>query len=329
MPRMSPMLHASQDFRLNFHVLKDPHVAMWPILQHVEILHHNDRAEMNEAFRNDEVVATWPRPRRSTPGWSPPSPDRAMIGAMDNDATPMTLAENDPLAIEVLLAIRGGDMPTLERLLAEHPGLERVRVAGRKGGWRNPLRMVTDWPGFFPNGPEIVRLLIAAGADPNEREIEPRSETPLHWAASSDDVEVAEALIDAGADIHGPEGSIGTPLANAVGYGCWQVARLLVARGARIEELWHAAALGDRGRLEELLNADPAPTLEQINPAFWHACRGGHVRIAATLLERGADINFALEEGGGQTPIQAVEGADTRHQAMLTWLKDHGAVEPS
>jgi uncharacterized protein len=248
---------------------------------------------------------------------------------MDSDAAPMTLAGDDPVAVELVLAIRGGDIATLERLLADRPGLERARVTGRRGGWRTPLHIVADWPGFFPNGPEIVRLLTAAGADPNSRHPRPRSETPLHWAASSDDVEVAEALIDAGADIHGPEGSIGTPLANAIGYSCWQVARLLVARGARVEELWHAAALGDRGRLEELLGADPAPTLEQISPAFWHACRAGHVRIAATLLDRGADIDFALEEGGGQTPIQAVEGADTRHQAMLTWLRDHGATEPS
>jgi len=252
-----------------------------------------------------------------------------MIGAMDSDATPMILAENDPVAVELLLAIRGGDVAGVERLLAQHPGLERARVTGRKGGWRTPLHMVTDWPGFFPNGPEIVRLLIAAGADPNSHGDEPRSETPLHWAASSDDVEVAEALVDAGANIHGPKGSIGTPLANAVGYGCWQVARLLVARGARIEELWHAAALGERGRLEELLAADPAPTKDAIDSAFWHACRAGHVRIAATLLDHGADINFPLEEGGGQTPIQAVEGTDTRHEAMLSWLRDHGAAEPS
>lgn len=65
-------------------------------------------------------------------------------------------------------------------------------------------------------------------------------ETPLHWAASSDDVHVAVALIDGGADIEPPGGggSIDSPpLAKAVGYGCWHVARLLVARGARIGTL--------------------------------------------------------------------------------------------
>ena len=113
---------------------------------------------------------------------------------------------------------------------------------------------MADWPGYFPNGPQIVPLLIAAGADPNFRDPEPGSETPLHWAASSDDVDVAAALIDGGADIEVPDGSIGTPLDNAIGYGCWHVARLLVTRGARVDKLWHAGALGMLDRLEELLD---------------------------------------------------------------------------
>ena len=64
-------------------------------------------------------------------------------------------------------------------------------------------------------------MLLAAGADPNDRGPEPGSETPLHWAASSNDVDVASALIDGGADIEIPGGLIGTPLDNAVGYACW------------------------------------------------------------------------------------------------------------
>jgi ankyrin repeat protein len=50
----------------------------------------------------------------------------------------------------------------------------------------------------------VVQLLLANGADPNGgAEAFGRQETPLHWAASSDAVDVAEALIDGGADIKG------------------------------------------------------------------------------------------------------------------------------
>ena len=75
-----------------------------------------------------------------------------------------------------------------------------------------------------------VALLIATCADPDARTEGRTPATPLHWAASSDD---AEALIDGGADIEAPGGSIGTLPDNAVGDGCrWHVARLLTARGS-------------------------------------------------------------------------------------------------
>ena len=75
-----------------------------------------------------------------------------------------------------------------------------------------------------------------------------------------------------------PNGSIGSPLANAIGYGCWHVARLLVARGARVDELWQAAAMGMLSRVEELLAA--GATADDINHAFWQACHGGQRRAA-------------------------------------------------
>jgi hypothetical protein len=153
---------------------------------------------------------------------------------------------DDPLAIAGAAAIRAGDLATLERLLAENPDLENVQIEARKGGYPTPLHVVADWPGHFPSGPAVVQLLLANGADPNGgAEAFGRQETPLHWAASSDDVDVAEALIDGGADIKAPGGSTagGTPLDNAVGYGWWRVARLFVQRGARVDKLWHAAAL--------------------------------------------------------------------------------------
>ena len=137
------------------------------------------------------------------------------------------------MGLEFALAIRAGDLSGIRRMLAQDPDLAArpIRVLGS----RTPLSVATDWPGYFPNGPEIVHILAGAGADPDVNgNNDPADEKPLHWAASSDDVDVAKALLDIGADIEAPGSSIagGAPLENAVGYGCWHVARLLVARGA-------------------------------------------------------------------------------------------------
>jgi hypothetical protein len=81
-------------------------------------------------------------------------------------------------ATAVVAAIRGGDLASLQRLLDAQPGLVTVRVNGRTA-----LHVVTDWPGYYPNGPAVVRMLVAAGADPDARtEGKGAPETPLHWA---------------------------------------------------------------------------------------------------------------------------------------------------
>ena len=143
-----------------------------------------------------------------------------------------------------------------------------------------------------------------------------------HWAASSDDVDVALALIEEGADLETPDGSIGTPLDNAIGYGCWNVARLLVARGARVDKLWHAAALGMLDRLEELLR--PGTDHEQISQAFWHACAGGQRRAAERLLSAGADLTWVPDYAEG-TALDAATGLGTRQQNVIEWLRSKGA----
>jgi uncharacterized protein len=238
----------------------------------------------------------------------------------------MNLAPTDPLAIRLTAAVHAGALDDLARLLDEQPELANARITGRRGGWRTPLHLVADWPGYFPNGPAVVRLLIEAGADSSAPSEDGPSETPLHWAASSDDLEVAVALIDGGADIEARGGSIagGGPLANAVGYGCWHVARLLVERGASVDALWQAAALGIEERVLELLAADPPPSQDEIDEAFWQACHGGQLRMAELLLARGADID-AQPDYSKQTPLAVAGSIDTRRGQLVSWLRERGA----
>ena len=225
------------------------------------------------------------------------------------------------MAAAPVVAIQSGDVAVVQRIVADSPELARGPLGGRFKT-RTALHVVADWPSYFPNGPAIIPPLISAGADPNHRDPEPGSETPLHWAASSDDVDVAAALIDGGADIEVPDGSIGTPLDNAIGYGCWHVARLLVARGARVDKLWHASALGILDRLEELL--DTNPTTEEVSQAFWHACAAGQRRAAERLLATGAELNWETDYAHG-TPLDAASGHDTRQENVIGWLKEKGA----
>ena len=134
-------------------------------------------------------------------------------------------------AAAMVMAIRDGDLEEVGRLLEGSPGLASTPLSGPHGS-RTALHVAADWPGYFPNAPEVVRVLIEAGADSDARSPGKQfAETPLHWAASSNDVDVASALIDGGANIEIPDGSIETPLDNAIGYACWNVARL--TRGPR------------------------------------------------------------------------------------------------
>lgn len=250
------------------------------------------------------------------------------------------LTTDEPLAVAVVEAIHVGDVDRLRQLVQDHPELANARIgtdradddSGCGGETRTLLHVVTDWPGHFPNGAATVAVLVEAGADVDARFTGPHAETPLHWAASSDDVEVLDALLDAGADIEAP-GSVlsgGPPLTDAVAFGQWKAARRLVERGANTT-LWQAAALGLMERVDERFEADPPPTSDDINLAFWSACHGGQLRVANYLLERGAELDW-LPDWEPCTPLDAARRSEAYD--VLSWLEARGAhpaewLEPS
>jgi ankyrin repeat protein len=237
----------------------------------------------------------------------------------------MNLDPADPLAVAVVGAIRAGDLHGLRRLLATHPGLATARLGDDRPGamTRTLLHVATDWPGHFPNGPATVALLAEAGAEVDARfGGGSHDETPLHWAASSDDVEVLDALLDLGADIEAPGAVIagGTPLTDARAFGQWRAAHRLVERGARTT-IDDAATLGLQDRLEAYF-AGTAPAPDEVTRAFWGACHGGQRACAEYLLERGADPNW-VPPWEPLTPLDAAarSGADD----LVAWLRTQGA----
>lgn len=220
---------------------------------------------------------------------------------------------------ECVEAIHAGDVEVLDRILKEDPELVTARLKGN-GGERTLLHVATDWPGHFPNVRASIETLVAHGADVNAEFIGRHSERPLHWAASSDDLDALDALIDHRADIEAPGSVIGggAPLSDAVAFGCWRSARRLVERGARTT-LWQAAALGLMERVKECFAGD-SPTASEVTNAFWNACHGGQLCAAEYLLDRGAELNWV-----GPNGLTGLDAANRNGATeLVAWLRSHG-----
>jgi len=237
----------------------------------------------------------------------------------------MTLRWNEPFAVDLTAAVQRGQADQLKGMLDTVPGLARVRIVkdGEAAGTRTLLHLFADWPGHRRNPREIVGVLRDAGADLDAwSDPDAVSETPLHWAASNDDVELVAALLDAGADIDAPGCIVNGlgPVADAAIFGGYRAGRLLVERGATVN-IYQAAALGYIDRVRSELAGDPRPDAERITSAFWAACGGGNRAIAELLLANGADINWI--GWGDQTPLDQARHAGGEDLAL--WLEARGA----
>jgi ankyrin repeat protein len=237
--------------------------------------------------------------------------------ARDLGAEPPRLTADAPLARKVIEVIRSGAAAELQQLLQEQPTLAHVRIADPDcTEARTLLHVVTDWPGSVPGAAAKIRALVAAGADVNARFTGPHDETPLHWAASSDDIEALDALLDTGADIEADGAVIagGTPIADAVAFGQWKAARRLLERGARTT-LWQAAALGLTDRVRRELSHTP-PSQPDLDNALWHAAHGGQRHTAELLVNRGADPAWV-----GHDNLTAAQAAERAHaHELAAWL---------
>ena len=161
--------------------------------------------------------------------------------------------------------------------------------------------------------------------------------TDLHWAAALNLPELAEALLDAGADVAAPIKADGEPLSERLqqslreldllpklrrrGYlplhiaafnGAWESATLLIARGANIHAKashnghtpLHAAAYGNALEVAELLiarGADVHAKNKHGETLLHTAAFGNALEVAEWLIARGADVH--AKNKYGHTPL--------------------------
>ncbi|MBA3822518.1 MAG: ankyrin repeat domain-containing protein [Ktedonobacterales bacterium] len=254
------------------------------------------------------------------------------------DSVPQDTALTDvfPTAVQ---AVKTGDVETLTRLLRENAPLANAPSLGG----RTLLLHLCDWPGHCPRERETGVALIRAGADVNARAGDPeKGETPLQWAASCDDAVLAELLIDAGTPVDGLNNDR-RPLAQAIWYGCSQVAETLVRRGATLD-LELASGMGRYDLLPTFFRADgrllpragqhhppvntPAlaesPADELLEQALVYAVLGGSVEAAEYLLDHGAHLHRQPSGFDGRgTPLHWA--ASKKSRQMVEFLVGRGA----
>ena len=152
-------------------------------------------------------------------------------------------------------AAASGSVGDVQRILATDPeALRKIDKAGL-----TPLLLAVK-----EGQVEMVGVLLAAGADPNQTS--PQNWSPLHEAAVTGKPEIVRMLLGKGAKPMVFEvQNHGTPLHIACFHGNLEICQLLVKAGADIN----------------------ARDREHLTPV-WHARDQGHLKVVAWMKEHGA-----------------------------------------
>jgi ankyrin repeat protein/uncharacterized membrane protein YhaH (DUF805 family) len=126
--------------------------------------------------------------------------------------------------------------------------------------------------------PEIIKILLPAGADPNEKNSY-RGETVLHTAARNGNIEIAKLMLEAKADTNTLNRWNDTPLLTAVDNGNVEIIKLLVKNGADLE----------------------ATKPHDNSTALINAVKANNKSIVTILLENGAKAGHT--DMNGNTPL--------------------------
>ncbi len=266
-----------------------------------------------------------------------------------------TLPEGDTA---LMLASRTGNVAAVKVLL------DRGAMVDAKEGWHGETALM--WAAG-ENHPDIVKLLVARGADVNATAAHLTNYTktpgafggvfsrypaggltPLLQAVRQNSYEAAEALLAAGADPNKTDPETRTPLLVAVANAHWDMAKLLIDKGANADDgsivelvevkVHDAIVHASSHHVDQLTSTDvlklmlakgakPDTRLPVLMPqkkafgtdiitgpadmtALYRAAKAGDLPTMQVLLAAGADARVALKDGVTSLMTAAGQGLD-------------------
>jgi hypothetical protein len=184
----------------------------------------------------------------------------------------------------------------------------------------------------YKGNPEIVRLLLRAGAEVNKRNRAGR--TPLYLAVNSRNPEIVRMLLDKGAEVNKQNNDGWTPLYWAACIRHTEIVRVLLAAGAKVNiqdsdgwtPLLRAAGICSPEIVRMLLDKGAEVNIQDNGgrtPLHWAA--GSHntegaAGTVSVLLEAGAKVN--IQDNGGRTPLHWAAAAGKGKDEIVKILRD-------
>jgi ankyrin repeat protein len=260
----------------------------------------------------------------------------------------------DPKVQSFLDAVRRADAAPVRKTLHADRSLANARDSGGATalmhaallGGPDVMRLLLD-AGADPNAKNrrnatallwavtdagAVRLLLEHGADPNIKSIEGR--TPLYLASTEPaGVDIVKLLLDKGADPNGKDLTGRTPLMAASTAGNTEAMRLLIAKGAKVNAsmgsgstaIINAAASRNLSAVQFLIDqgADVNSRTKRGATALDIAASWGSVEIVKLLLAKGARVD--TQDDRGYTPLMYAAYSEAMPVEVVRLLLAKGA----
>lgn len=257
-------------------------------------------SEYDEVSSSRTASPASPETAGTSSASSKPGDPAGSLGSEPPEATPSPTPTTTPVAADpsrdlpLIEAAARGQRARVARLLARGASVQATDERGR-----TPLVAAA-----YGNHIDVADVLLAAGADPNEKDRTVQSAYLISTSEVGDRPALLDLLLVHGADVQSRDSFNGTGLIRAADRGFPRIVERLLATDIPVDHvnrlgwtaLHEAIVLGDGSRpyvrVVELLVAAGAdvmlPSGNDGTTPLAHARRLGHRQIAEVLVEAGA-----------------------------------------